>query len=802
MLRYFLFTFFSLQVLIPLHAQQVKVIDKNTRSVIENVMIYNVNFSRAVQTDANGSADLSGFQPEDILLFQHPSYHEATYPMKGLNQGNHLIQLEEKIIRIDEVVISASRWEQNHDVIPNTIATIQSRDIEFQNPPTSADLLQESGQVFVQKSQLGGGSPMIRGFSANAVLLVIDGVRMNNAIYRSGNLQNVISVDVNAIQEAEVLFGPGSVMYGSDALGGVMDFHIKDPFLSNTDQTNIHGEALLRYSTAAHEKTSHFELNIGGKKLGSFTSISYTGFDDLRTGTHRTSRFPDFGKRTEYVIHAHGRDTIVQNENVNIQIFSGYDQYSLIQKFTYRPKDNLDLNYGFYYSNTSNIPRYDRLILYDSDSLPESAEWYYGPQKWMMNRLQARLYNSSQAFSEARIILSHQWVEESRNDRNYQSDLLRSRTEKVNVLNVNADFDKSFNDRHQLFYGMDASFNWIRSSAFGRNIETGESSHISTRYPDGGSQYYFTALYGNYQWVLNQAVNLSAGIRYTTTGLKASLEDKSDLDFPFEEFSTSNHALNGSLGLVYHLSEMTKLDVVFSSGFRAPNIDDAGKLFDSEPGYVVVPNKDLQPEYSYNGEIGIMQHIGKNIQFHAVGFYTWLRDAMVRRDFLFNGMDSLVYGGEFRKVQALVNTGKASIYGFSVVLKGDITPHWGIFSSYTYTDGKDQIEEVSLRHAPPAYGMTSIYYKKGGLLAELNVTYSGDKNFEDLAPSEQNKLYLYTADGALAWYTLNLRLKYQFSSRLTANFGIENILDKHYRTYSSGISSPGRNYIFAFRINL
>jgi hemoglobin/transferrin/lactoferrin receptor protein len=802
MFRYFLFTFLFFLNLNPLYAQDVKVVDKNNQSPIENVMIYNLSFSYSVQTNEEGMASLSGFEANDILVFRHPAYHEESYPLNSLDQDFHIIHLEEKIIRIKEVVISASRWEQDQDVIPNSITTIQSREIEFKNSPTSADLLQESGQVFVQKSQLGGGSPMIRGFSANAVLLVIDGVRMNNAIYRSGNLQNVISIDVNAIQEAEVLFGPGSVMYGSDALGGVMDFHIKDPLLSNADHTEIKGGGFLRYSSAAHEKTGHIDLSIGGKKLGSFTSISYTGFENLSTGTHRTSRFPDYGKRTEYVIHTQGKDTIVQNENVNIQKFSGYDQYSMIQKFTYRPSDNLDLNYGFYYSTSSDIPRYDRLTLYNNDSLPESSEWYYGPQTWLMNRLQARLYRSNLVFNEARITLSYQGIEESRNDRNYQSDLLRSRTEKVNVFNINADFDKSFNDKHQLFYGLDASVNRIHSDAFARNIETGVTSPISTRYPDGGSQYYFTALYGNYQHTFNSKTNLSAGLRYTITGLKARLEDKSDLGFPFEEFSGTNNSLNGTLGMVYHLSGKTKLDAVFSTGFRAPNIDDVGKLFDSEPGYVMVPNKDLQPEYTYNGEIGVTQHIGKNIQIHAVGFYTWLRDAMVRRDFLFNGRDSLVYDGELRKVQAMVNTGKANIYGFSLVLKGDITPRWGVFSSYTFTDGKDQVEEVPLRHTPPAFGMTSLYYKNKGLLAEMNITYSDDKSYEELAPSEQNKLYLYTPEGALAWYTLNLRLKYQFSPVFTANLGIENILDKHYRTYSSGISAPGRNFILAIRVNL
>jgi hemoglobin/transferrin/lactoferrin receptor protein len=123
-----------------------------------------------------------------------------------------------KISYLNEVVISANRWEQNLREVSSRVTKVGAQQIQFQNPQTAADLLGLSNQVFIQKSQLGGGSPMIRGFATNRVLLVVDGVRMNNAIFRSGNLQNVISLDANAIEETEVIFGPGSVMYGSDAI--------------------------------------------------------------------------------------------------------------------------------------------------------------------------------------------------------------------------------------------------------------------------------------------------------------------------------------------------------------------------------------------------------------------------------------------------------------------------------------------------------------------------------------------------------------------------------------------------------
>ena len=136
---------------------------------------------------------------------------------------------DSSIKQLDEVFISFNKWEQNSKEIPNMIEKVNLRDARLRNPQTTADLLGQIGSVFIQKSQLGGGSPMIRGFATNRVLMVVDGVRMNNAIYRSGNIQNIISIDPLSLDGAEVVFGPGSLIYGSDAIGGVMDFHTLEP---------------------------------------------------------------------------------------------------------------------------------------------------------------------------------------------------------------------------------------------------------------------------------------------------------------------------------------------------------------------------------------------------------------------------------------------------------------------------------------------------------------------------------------------------------------------------------------------
>jgi hemoglobin/transferrin/lactoferrin receptor protein len=149
---------------------------------------------------------------------------------------------------LDEMVVSANRIPEQRRTIAQQIKVMGPGVITNLNVQNSADLLVNSGVVAMQKSQQGGGSPMLRGFEASRVLLVIDGVRMNNAIYRAGHLQNVITMDNTVLDRAEILFGPSSTVYGSDALGGVIHFYTRSTELSN-DKPKYTSNAFILYST-------------------------------------------------------------------------------------------------------------------------------------------------------------------------------------------------------------------------------------------------------------------------------------------------------------------------------------------------------------------------------------------------------------------------------------------------------------------------------------------------------------------------------------------------------------------------
>jgi len=368
-------------------------------------------------------------------------------------------------------------------------------------------MLSNTGNILVQKSQMGGGSPIIRGFEANKVLIVIDGIRMNNAIYRGGHLQNSISINNAMLDKTEIIYGPGSVVYGSDALGGVIYFETKKPFLSDTSgKKYVASDIFARYASANHENTAHANLNLGFKKIGFFAGITFSHYSDLRQGNVRKKQYGDLWKRKYNVQNISGSDSMITNDNENIQRFSGYDQLDLWQKILFRQNDNASHIVDFQYSTTSNIPIYDRLTEVDSQGILKYASWYYGPQKRILGAYRLELKNEVGFFDNAKLVAAYQNMEESRHKRNFGDNERKSQTEKVNVLSLNIDMEKEIAGQHEFRYGTEVNHNSVHSSAFFKNIFSGTTRAADTRYPDGVSTMHTIATFVTHAWEMNEKV--------------------------------------------------------------------------------------------------------------------------------------------------------------------------------------------------------------------------------------------------------------------------------------------------------
>lgn len=693
---------------------------------------------------------------------------------------------------IDEVVISASKFEMLRREVPQKIEIVNRKEVQWMNSLNSADLLANTGNILVQKSQGGGGSPIIRGFESSRVLIEVDGVRMNNAIFRAGHLQNVLRIDNSILERVEILYGPSSAMHGSDALGGVMHFITRKPELGK----KFGGSAMARYGTATNEKTLHADVNVGGKKIASLTSLTFSDFGDIVQGSRRKDAYPTFGMRNFYVQRIDGKDSIFTNPDPDRQVGTAYRQYDLLQKVLFKPNEHSTHLLNVQFSNSGNVTRYDRLTETDSKGVPKYAEWYYGPEQRLLASYKFER-DADLPFMD-RFTVSSAWqnASESRHSRRLNSSKLKSQFEQVNVLSFDADGHKKW-DRLEINYGMEAYLNDVVSTAHSTNVNTLEETPADTRYPDGSNTMNTFAIYGQDKVTLMpEKLFLNAGLRYTYSVLKSEFASTTFYAFPYQIAEQKTGALSWTAGLVYLPVQSTKVTLMASSGFRTPNIDDMAKVFESVAGRLIIPNPDLKPEYTNNFEVGLVQTIAGQARLEGGAFYTLINNAIVTAPDQYNGQDSVMYGGVLSRVYSSQNMRKAFICGAYATARVDLWAGFSLNGTFNYTYGRIREESglTPLDHIPPVFGKAALLYNKGSLQGEFSFVFNGKKDISDyLLNAEDNEIYA-TPDGMPAWNTLNLRLAYQITSYLNLQLACDNLLDTNYRVFASGVSAPGRNF--------
>lgn len=785
-----------------IYSQTITLKDNSNLTPISNALIYSVqNPKISVVTDNFGQAALTGFEKEQQLGISHLLYNTKIISLSELKNNDYLIYLTEKTNIINEIVISANRFESNKNDLAQPIEILNASEIKNTNAQTTGDVLQNTGNILVQKSQLGGGSPIIRGFETNKVLMAIDGVRMNNAIYRAGHIQNIITLDNAIMDKIEILYGPGSVVYGSDALGGVMHFYTKKPILADNDKLLSKINCLTRYSTADNEKTIHTDINLGWKKFASLTSFTYSDFGDLRQGNIRNPFYGDWGKRLFYVERNNGVDQMITNENPNVQVGSGYSQYDVLEKIMFKPNEKSTHLLNLQYSTSSDVNFYSRLQQMNGTN-PKYAEWYYGPQKRLFGSYTVSSEHSSTFYDSYQTVIAYQNIEESRHDRKFNNATLNNRIEKLDIYSINSDFSKK-SGKNDLKYGFEGVYNKVNSTAFKKNILTQVEAPLDTRYPNGGSEFQSYAVYVSHILKLNDVLTINDGLRGNYVSLNSKFDDKTFFPFPYDDVTQKNFALTGNIGLVLTPIKSLKVNLLASTGFRAPNVDDMSKVFESVPGSLVVPNPDLKPERTYNIDLGITKYFDF-VTLGITSFYTSYKDAITLQPGTFNGQSNIVYNGQNSQVLTNVNKNKAYIYGLNSFVNADVTEHFSLYSTLNYTFGRFELEDGSeypLDHVAPIFGKTGLVLKLNKSKTEFNALYNGWKRIKDYNLIGEDNIAEATTYGTPAWVTLNFNTSYQLTKNVQLQMALENILDQNYKIFASGISAPGRNFIISLKGN-
>jgi hemoglobin/transferrin/lactoferrin receptor protein len=759
------------------------VFDGNAGEVIPFATVENRNSGVFVAADVLGEVVVPIRGVEDTLVVRSLGYMDLV--ILPLEEVPTVIRMVQDVVSLAsvEVVTHAGLTSGDYLRTANAVNASAAQRLQVARvevPQTAAELLWSTGSVLVQQSQQGGGSPVIRGFEANRVLLVVDGVRMNNAIYRSGHLHNAITVDAQILQSTDVVLGPNGVMYGSDALGGVIHFQTRNPRLGKPGVITRYGAS---FRSPNQSTGMHVDVEAANERFASLTSISHARYGDLRMGGWRPHGDATWGLDTTYVAQIHGRDTVLRNADPRLQVGSGYHQTDLLQKFKFPVGAGMVL-LNFQYSTSSNVPRYD--VTNDfSGGTHKWAQWDYGPQERLLAAANFR-HRLDWHDVQLAVQLDYQNIRETRIKRQFQSATQFTQDEVVDVWGGSIGFSKRWYQGIEMNAGLTGTYNHVTSTAWANDLPT------TTRYPNGGSEMITGGLFvaGKYPW---RQHHFSAGFRYSLSDLDARYLPDPAFTLPFDRIQSRKGATTGALAANLAWSDAWETVSSVSSGFRHPNVDDIAKIRE-KGGYLVVPNDSLRPEYLYSLEQAVVWIPGGSdvVRVAGSGFVSWWKDAIVPVDAQLSGQSMWWYEGDSVAVQTNANAENALIHGARVELSAQLFPKVGLQAAINWTRGMNKSTNERLSHIAPTFGRLAADYEHRWLTAELYTMFSGAKAIEDYGPGGTDNPEEALEEGTPAWWTLNFECSAQLHDKFQLRLGVRNVLDMHYRVFSSGISAAGR----------
>jgi outer membrane receptor protein involved in Fe transport len=633
------------------------------------------------------------------------------------------------------------------------------------------DALRLTAGVWVQETNLGGGSPFVRGLTGNQVLLMVDGVRINDSTTRFGPNQALNSIDPAIVERIEVLRGPASVLYGSDAIGGVIAIWTRRSRAGAG--AGVSGELDTAWLSAVDGWRSSLGVGWSGTQSGILGIGSLWEFGDLETARGEVP-------------------------------FTGYTSGSLFQTYETRLSEQDELRVTARYQRDDDVPRTDRLVTGFGQTEPTDDRHHFVRQQ-REGYLVSLTHEEEDAIADqVQVRLSARRSVEELERRSRGSAVLRVERDEVETAGIGVDFRKAVGEQHLLTWGLDFDHDDVDSTRRDLDTSNGTSQDKAGKFPPS-SRYESFGLFLQDEIFALDPVDVTAGLRwsYYEFGM-----DSGRLEGDFD-------ALTASLQAATDLTARTRLVGGLAQGFRAPNLDDLGK--DGEfAGGTELANPDLDAEQSLTAELGI-ESSGEAWEGGLGLFFTSISDLVGRA--LIDAGDPGVAGDE---TYQRANQGTAEIWGIEAQARhrlGDVDSPWSIAASAAWTRGRqydDTVDEgtgeqplldVPLRRIPPLHGSLGLHWNAPESLrplswARLEVRAAAEQ--DELHPQDESDPRI-DPDGTSGWSVLDLDLGGPIGApgRGTSwSLGLHNLLDEAYRVHGSGIDGAGFNLVVGLRLSI
>ncbi len=720
-----------------------RAVDEDTRAGMPEARVELLPPGRLTLTGADGGWEFGGLEPGTYMVrVTAEGFEAATLAIAVSNSGStHDLVLKRRPYRLHEsVTVTAVRDEARAFEVPRSITVIESAALDQRLPRTTPEALGATPGVFVQKTNHGGGSPYVRGLVGNQVLVLVDGIRLNNATFRYGPNQYLATVDPANIDRIEVVRGSGSVLYGSDAMGGVINIITRRP-AGVGQPLAVRGGATTKVMSSGMEKSGRFNLAVTGKTIGVVGGLSLRSFGDLHAG-----------------------------RGLGIEAPSGYDEVAgdLRTEWLLTPRQRVSLAYQHNYQG--DVPRYDQVVQRGF------ARYSFDPQVRQLGYVRYERASPSPWWATVRATASLHRTTEQREYQSRTSSILTIEQDRVLTGGVSVEVQSRPRPSLSLVSGLDYYHDGVESVRRDRDQTTGQSRDRRGQYSNGATAGSLAAF--THATVTGRRWRADAGVRLSHFGVSAP-----DPEFGSAEIAPTT--ATGSAGVSLALADGLRLFGSVAQAFRAPNVDDLSSLGQFDFG-VEVPAPALQPESSVTGEGGFKWRTDAGSA--SVSVYRTSLDQLIDR--VRGSFDGSPMVGN-QPVYQKANVGSAFIRGVEADGEFGLTSSLTASGNLTYTYGQATSGNEPMRRIPPLNGLIAIRAAlTGGSWLEGALRFAAR---QDRLASGDIADHRIPRGGTPGWTVFTISAGHRLGQRFELVGSAQNLFDAAYRTHGSGIDGYGRS---------